>query len=82
MDEIDDLDMGDEPPMNTEEGRDQWIEILLSQDEDVEWIDAMIVRNGDDMVARVRYMDGSEEIFDMQIRRSMEVVRIDPSGSN
>lgn len=66
------------PPLDTEAGRDEWIDELLEYDE---WeCDAMIVKNGDDLVMRVRYADGSEEIFDCIVRRSMSVVEQVPEG--
>jgi hypothetical protein len=78
----DDEDTDDEAPsLKTEEGRDAWIEFLLSEKEEGEdeWAQAQVVREDDDMVARFRWPDGREEVYDMQIRRSMEVVR--PAGA-
>ena len=83
----DEDDSEESPPLDTEEGRDEWIEFLLSQDGEQEnggWLlrQAMLVQDGDNMVARFRYDDGREEIFDMAIRRQIEIVKIDPAGSN
>lgn len=67
-----DEDVDDEgPPMNTEEGRDEWIDILLEADE---WAEAIVVQKGSDMVARFRWSDGRQEVFDLLVRRQMEVV--------
>ncbi len=83
----DDENSDEDPPMDTEEGRDAWIEFLIEQDgtdEELGWMkrEAMVVQDGDDMVIRFRYDDGREEIFDGIVRRSMEIVKMDPAGSN
>jgi hypothetical protein len=74
----------DAPPLDTEEGRDAWIEFLLSQDDgEEEWAKAMVVQADDNMVVRFRWPDGREEVYDLKIRRSMEVVPAkDDVGSN
>ncbi len=69
------------PELNTEEGRDAWIEFLVAVEaDDDEWSRAIVVVNGDDMVMRIRYPDGNEELFDLQVRRTMEIVRKEPNG--
>lgn len=73
------------PPLSTEEGRNAWIEFLLDQDADGEgeWAQAMVVQENNDMVVRFRWPDGREEIFDLVVRRSMNVVAAkDAAGSN
>ncbi len=80
-------DVGDDdaPSLDTEEGRDSWIEFLLSQDgtDDEQWAKAMVVREDDDMVIRFQWDDGREEIYDVVVRRSMEVVAAkDEAGTN
>lgn len=60
----------DLPTLDHEDGRNKWAAILLSQDE---WCSAIVVREGDNMVIRLRYDDGREEIFDLSVRRYMEV---------
>jgi hypothetical protein len=66
------------PAMDTEEARDKWAELLLQQtDESVGeggWVKALTVTNGEDMVIRLIFPDGSEEVFDCLIRRSIAVV--------
>lgn len=63
------------PGFETEEDRDKWIDILLDQDD---WAQCQIIHDGKHMVARFRWDDGREEIFDLVIQRSMEIVR--PAG--
>ncbi len=79
-DDDEDFDRSELPPMDTEEGRDKWIEILLAQDEEEDWAEVQVVQEGKNMVARFRWDDGREEVYDLQIRRSMEVVRRAPPG--
>lgn len=68
----------DEPSLDTEEGRDSWIDFMLTQNDDGDWVSCQAVHDGENMVARFKWSDGREEVFDMQVRRSMEVVR--PAG--
>lgn len=77
----DDDETTEAPSLKTVEGRDAWIEFLLSEAEDgeeEEWAQVQVVQEDDDMVARFRWPDGREEVYDLQVRRSMEVVR--PAG--
>ena len=67
------------PSLETEEGRDEWIDIILEQDD---WAECQVIHDGDNMVARFRWKDGREEVFDMQIRRSMEIVKMAGGESN
>jgi hypothetical protein len=60
------------PDLATEEGRDEWIDIMLQQDD---WAQCQVIHDGENMIARFRWDDGREEIFDMQIRRLIEIVR-------
>lgn len=69
----------DAPDLSTEEGRDEWIDIICQQDD---WAECQIVHDGENMVARMRWDDGREEIFDLKIRRSMEIVRVQDGESN
>lgn len=62
----------------SEELRDTWIDFLLSQNEREDWVEAQVLRDGDNMVVRTRWADGREEVYDLIVRRSMEVVR--PAG--
>ena len=65
----------DMPGLDTEEERDQWANILMGVDLDVERALAVLVKDEHgNMVVRFRYQDGSEEIYDVAIRRSVEVV--------
>jgi len=84
MNEVDMDDDTDLPSLETEEGRTEWVGIILSQeDEDVEWIKAIVVHDGENMVARFINQDGTEEVYDLQIRRSMVVVdKAAPGESN
>ena len=64
------------PELLTEEGRDQWIEILMAEDptDTDAWCKAVIVADDQgNMVARFVYADGKEEVFDLQVRRNIEV---------
>lgn len=73
---------GDEfPDLDTEEGRDSWMEILMAQDDDTliangtGWTRALVVADEQgNMVVRFVYPDGREELFDLQVRRSVDVV--------
>lgn len=77
MDELVDLPE-DLPPMDTEDGRDEWMDILIEEDE---WTcDAMVVRDDDNLVMRIRWPDGSEELYDCIVRRSAEIVDCAPEG--
>lgn len=58
------------PDLDEEDGRVKWGAILLAQDE---WCDAIVVYEGENMVLRLRYADGRQELFDLAIRRQMEV---------
>lgn len=74
-----DLEDG-EPDLAEEDGRDAWINAMLESDE---WVSAQVVHDGKNMVARFRWNDGSEEVFDLVIRRKMALVRsTSPEGSN
>lgn len=66
------------PPMDTQEGRDAAIELLM-QDGELP-CQCSVIQTDQDMVMRVRYPDGSEEVFDLVVRREMEVVRKSPEG--
>lgn len=74
------IDTADLPTLETEEGRDAWAEILLQQDDEsiakneTAWIKCLTVHEGDNMVARFVYDDGSEEVFDLVIRRRIAAV--------
>lgn len=63
------------PSMDTEEGRDAALEFLLDQNEPEDWVAAQVLQEDNDMVIRFRWADGREEVFDVLVRRSMEVVR-------
>jgi len=73
----------DMPLLDTEEGRDAWIDFLANAEPegDDEWSKAIVVVNDNDMVMRIRYPDGNEEVFDVLIRRSMEIVKKAPDGA-
>jgi hypothetical protein len=72
----------DFPTLDTEEEREQWAEILLEQDMDEEGVKAVVVRDEHgNMVVRFRYQDGREELFDVAIRRSLEVIE-EPKGES
>lgn len=78
-DEFEVLDPEDYPPLDSEEGRDKWAEILLQQDPadpHVDWADAVSINDGTNMVVRFRYRDGTEEVYDLQVRR--QVVHQEP----
>ena len=66
--------------LDTEAERDEWIEFLLDSNEPDDWAQVQTVQDvkGENMVARFRWADGREEVYDLVIRRSMEVVR--PAG--
>lgn len=74
------IDEEDLPDLMTEENRDRWVEILMAQDDETlaknnsGWCKALTVADDNgNMVARFIYPDGSEEVFDLEIRRSIEV---------
>ena len=74
-------DEAEMPELDTEEGRDRWAEILMEQDppgSDVAWIHFLPITDGENMVARIKFEDGSEEIVDLIIRRSIAVTH--PEG--
>ncbi len=90
MSDEDDVDWDDDdeaPPLDTEEGRDAWIEFLAQQDgtdEDTGWMQrqAMVVRDDENMIVRFKYDDGREEIFDLVIRRKLEILKVGSGESN
>lgn len=73
-----DLD-DDDPTLDDEEGREAWISYLLEQNEEKDWVQCQVIHDGSNMVARFRWADGTEEIFDAQLRRVIKVVQ--PAGS-
>lgn len=73
----DDGEFIDIPSLETEKGRDEVLEFLIDNDLACE---CSVVQEGRDMVLRIRYPDGNEELFDVEIRRSREIVRRDPEG--
>lgn len=79
----DDGDLVEMPGLETEEGRDAWINALVSSDgdDDGEWSKAIVCQIENDMVMRIRYPNGDEEVFDLIVRRSMQVVRKAEAGS-
>lgn len=69
-------ELGDDVPgLDNEDDREKWANFLKLQDVDDEWATAIIAHdeNGN-MVARFRYSDGTEEIFDLLIRRQFGAV--------
>lgn len=74
------LDEDELPDLTTEEGRDEWIQILVGQDDDTlrqnesGWSKALTVadENGN-MMLRIIYPEGGEEVFDLLIRRQIEI---------
>lgn len=74
--------MDDLPGLGTEAERDEWVEILMSQDEETiatngGWCQALIVLDGQgNMVARVVYPNGREEALDLEVRRQIEVIPV------
>lgn len=84
LDEMDDEDL---PPLDTQEGRDQWVEIMLEQDSDEldadgGWVKALVVRDDDNMMVRFRYADNTEEVFDLVIRRAIVTINTNEGESN
>lgn len=73
------IDSDDLPGLESEEDRDEWVEILMSQDEETVaanggWCKALTVADeAGNMVARFVYPDGREEVLDLVIRRSIDV---------
>ncbi len=65
----------DLPDLEVESGRDAWIEIVAQADGDTngEWVQAILVHDGKNMVARFKMPDGSEEIMDLTINRTVHV---------
>lgn len=73
----------DAPSLADEEGREQWIAYLLEQNEPDDWVQCQVIHDGENMVARFRWSDGTEEIFDARLRRTIKVVQpAGPEGSN
>jgi hypothetical protein len=77
------------PALDTEAGRDGWVELLAQQDEESitangGWIHMIIVTDEkpENGVMRVRYADGTEDIFDIQIRRKIGLVTENDSERN
>ena len=75
-----DEDAEELPDLDTEEGRDQWVEILMAQDDEslaaheTGWCKALVVADEQgNMVVRFVYPDGGQEVFDLQVRRAIEV---------
>lgn len=71
------------PDLTTEGGRDAWVEILMGQDDETlaesgGWCKAVVVADDNaNMVARFIYPDGREEVFDLLIRRSIDVALVE-----
>lgn len=76
----DDISLEEEeaPSLETEEGRDAWIEFLLTQTGEEDWDQCQAHIEDENMVIRFRWADGTEEVYDCKVRRSMQVVR--PAG--
>lgn len=72
----------EEVHLDTEEGRDAAIEWLLEQNEPDDWAQVQTLQEGDNIVARFRWADGSEEVYDMKIVRSMQIIRRGPAGES
>lgn len=76
MTEINEEDL---PGLDSEEDRDEWVEILMSQDDETVaenggWCKALTVADEQgNMVARFVYPDGREEVLDLVVRRSIDV---------
>jgi hypothetical protein len=76
MTEISEEDL---PGLDSEEERDEWVEILMAQDEETiaangGWCKALTVADEQgNMVARFVYPDGREEVLDLVVRRSIDV---------
>ena len=78
-------DVDDEmPDLDTEEGRDAWVEILMSQDDEslaqngTSWCRSLTVADDQgNMVVRFVYPDGREEVFDLIVRRAIDVAVVE-----
>lgn len=68
--------------LDTEEARDAVIDFIVSQNEEDDWIQAQAIQDGENLIARFRWADGREYVFDLIVRREMEIVRPDGAGSN
>lgn len=73
-------DGDDLPDLTTEEGRDSWAQTLMEQDDeslakqDSGWCRSLVVADEHgNMVMRIVYPDGAEEVFDLIVRRSIAV---------
>lgn len=64
-------DCSGSPDLDMEHGRDEQIGHFLNSDE---WCEAMVAHDGENLIIRFRAPDGTEEIFDAKIRRSIEYV--------
>lgn len=73
-----DVSEEDAPSLETEEGREFWTDFLLEEHAEDDWCKAQVVHDGNRMLVRFRWPDGSEELFDLVIEKSMQVVR--PQG--
>lgn len=86
--DADEDEMLEVPPLDTLEGRAAWCDELTTQtDEQIEkhggWIKAITIHDGEYMVARLRYHDGSEAVFSMKIESETIVVHGgDPAERN
>jgi hypothetical protein len=65
-----DQDVLDLPSMDTETGMDAALEYLLENDLPCE---CSVIQEDDNMALRVRYPDGSEELFALKVLRSVEI---------
>ncbi len=63
--------------LEDEKGRDKAVPFLMGIDLENDHCKAVVLQDDRDMMIRVQYPDGRQEIFDVMIRRSIEVAVVE-----
>ncbi len=69
-------DAYDYPSLDTEEGRDKWMDLFKAVEggPEGEWAKALVVQDNENMIIRLKMPNGTETVMDVVIRREYEMV--------
>ena len=84
-DELGTIEEGETPTLYSEEERDWWMQFILQEDfTDGECGRAIVVQDeNNNMIIRLRYPSGAEEVFDVIIRRQTKISEaVEEGGGN